>query len=253
MKTANYITVTLAASLMALAATPSLAQTNVATGTNVGGNTIQYDLNFGGNDNTAAGGNWTTIGLTDSSGNYVAQLTATSSPEVISLGGDYTLTIAGTFGFWLGADSATDPVDKSAWFYTTGDNGGVATPTDPTFAVGGLSSGDTVSIWGTFGWDTAGKAPVVSFNGAPSVDLNTATANIGTNPGTGDLVSIASGVVASGSSLSGVLGFPSSGNGEGQIGALIIQVTPAAIPEPNAFALIGGGLALCSVMTRRRR
>ncbi len=235
------------------AANPASAQTNVATGEALGGGIIQYELNFGGSGNALALGNWSQIALTDSTGTLAPQLTATTNPEAISLGGDYTLNLVGTFGFWLGANDPANPVDKSAWYYTKADNGGDLTPVSPTFTISGLSAGDVVSLWGTFGWDTGGKAPVINFNGLGDVNLNTATALIGTDPGTASLVSIANGVTATGPSLTGLLNYPSSGNGEGQLGALIIQITPAAVPEPSTFALLPIGLALGVFVLRRRK
>lgn len=214
----------------------------VITATDLGNGLLQYQINFNGAGNSPAGGNWQSANLTDSAGQAVGQLSLTANPAAIVLqreAGDYALTLTGSYGFWLGADNPAQPITTSAWYYLATSG----------FTLSGLTAGDTVSLWATIGWDGSGKAPQIDFNGAGNVNLNTASTTIGTNPGTADLVQIASGVVATGSSLSGLLNMPSNGNGEGQIGAFIIQVQ--SVPEPSFWVLSSAGLSILLLGRRR--
>ena len=186
-------------------------------------------------------------------------LTSFTDPGSFDLGNGYGLSFTGDYTTFSG-EQADNPVDEDGWELTGTQFG--------TFTLTGLSAGDQVTMYATNAWDDFGVfnsvVSQISFGGGSLVDVlagNYPGINLpqdaevsntndlfGDSQNTNLFTAIASSVVATGSSLSGVI---DSSTSPGQFGAFIFEVTP--IPEPSSYALLTSCLALGSVMIRRRR
>lgn len=125
---------------------------------------------------------------------------------------------------------------------------------DHTFTLTGLNTGDTVSLYACAAWDGNGRGGYVVFgnSGAAGVQAQT-LGDPGLAPTLDNLTFIGSATADSSGVLQGTL----SGSGgvgsatEGQVGGFILEITPAAVPEPATLALFAFGAGLFVVSRRR--
>lgn len=183
-------------------------------------------------------------------------LTQFSNPGPFNLGSGYSLSFLGTYTTFTG-EQAANPVDEDGWE--------LVNPLG-TFTLSGLTAGDTVTMYATNAWDDFGVlnsvVSQISFGGGGLVnvlagnfpgtggadtDPNNTNDLFGDSQNTDFFTTIATDVSVTGSSLTGTIDKSAS---NGQFGAFIFEVTP--VPEPSAYALLSGLLALGFVVTRRR-
>jgi PEP-CTERM motif-containing protein len=168
--------------------------------------------------------------------------------------GAYAFSIDNVASYDNGS-GATEPLTASG-FYTFGNgNSGL----DHAFSLSGLNLGDVVTLYAVAAWDGNGRGGYVVFgnSGANGVQAQT-IGDPGTAPGLTNYTLIGTGIAGGGGVLQGTLNgaagayTTSNGSGtnfvdgqEGQVGAFVFDIAPAAIPEPSTFAMLGlGGLVL---------
>ena len=202
---------------------------------------VSYNLNFTGRNTDAAPVNFT---------NLVVATFFTPEAESWSLGNGLTLAFASVNNYDF--STTTQPLTDGGLF--------VAGGTTSAFTLSGLAVGSTVTLYAIDAWDQGGSAATITFGGqtvstAGSNDngWNGSPAAPGTTPSVSDFTLIASSVVVGGTgTLSGLLSGANGGAGEGQLGGFIIQITPAAVPEPSTWAMLGAGGALLLALGARR-
>ena len=183
---------------------------------------------------------------------YGASLTNSGNVGSFALGNGLSISFSGVFRSF-GFNNASNPLTTDGWLIDSNINGGAevdgVTPSDTaTFTLSGLTAGDTVTMYGTQGWDGDGRAAFISFGGSTFIDLAGGTDDTGTTVALSELQLIASDILVAGSeSLDGII--QNQGRPEGQFGGFAFVVT--SVPEPSSYALLAGLAALCVVVTKR--
>ena len=197
-----------------------------------------------------------TAGYTGVNGNFLAD-TPTAGTNV----GAYTFSIDHV-GVYDNGSGATEPLTASG-FYTFGNgNSGL----DHAFSLSGLNVGDTVTLYAVAAWDGNSRGAYVVFGNSGTNGVQAQTiGDPGTAPGLTNYTVIGTGIAGAGGILQGTLngaaGVYTTSNGsgtnfvdgqEGQVGAFVFDIAPAAVPEPSTFAMLGlGGVVLCFLRRKK--
>ena len=207
-------------------------------------------------DFTHAGGP-VTAGYTGVNGNFLSD-----TPSAGVTVGAYTFSIDHV-GVYDNGSGTTEPLTASG-FYTFGNgNSGL----DHAFSLSGLNAGDVVTLYAVAAWDGNGRGGYVVFgnSGANGVQAQT-IGDPGTAPTLANYTVIGTGTAGVGGILQGTLngaaGAYTTGNGtgtnfvdgqEGQVGAFVFDIAPAAVPEPSTVAMLGlGGVMLCFLRRKKQ-
>ncbi len=197
-----------------------------------------------------------TAGYTGVNANFLSNTPITGTNV-----GPYTFSVDNVASYDNGS-GGTEPLTASG-FYTFGNGN---TGLDHAFSLSGLTLGDVVTLYAVAAWDGNGRGGYVVFGSSGPNGVQAQTiGDPGTAPGLTNFTTIGTGTAGVSGILQGTLNgaagayTTSNGSGtnfvdgqEGQVGAFVFDIAPAAIPEPSTFAMLGlGGLVLC--FSRRKK
>lgn len=176
--------------------------------------------------------------------NFLSDTPAASINNIDGLGYGFSFNHVAVYD-----NGNTDESLTRSGFYTFGNE-----QNDHTFTLTGLNAGDTVSLYACAAWDGNGRGGYVVFGNSGTAGVQAQTlGDPGLSPTLANLTLIGTATADSSGVLQGTLnGAGGLGSAtEGQVGAFVLEITPAVVPEPATLALFAFGLGLFAVSRRR--